>query len=153
MGKKPELTGGGLVRSCGGWSGVQELRRAKEHMKSDERILGDSNFVDSVLAITREGMEHKYRLKAMGHDLGTIVGRVSEIFTIGEAEIKSSGKEPLRVKAKSVAAYWAVKELGMAGTAVGKELGLTQSAVSRAVRRGEGIVRELGISIIKDRNA
>jgi len=41
----------------------------------------------------------------------------------------------------------------MAGTDVGKELDLTQSAVSRAVRRGEGIVRELGISIIKDGNA
>jgi hypothetical protein len=85
--------------------------------------------------------------------LGTIVTRVSRIFDISEARIKSSGKEPERVKAKSVAAYWAVRELGMAGTEVGKELGLTQSAVSRTVRRGEGIVRELGISHMDDRNA
>ena len=97
------------------------------------RILGDSDFVESVLAIAREAMEHKYRLKAMGHDLATIVRRVSEIFAIGEARIKSSGKEPLRVKARSVAAYRAVKEPVMAGTDVGKELSLTQTAVSRAV--------------------
>ena len=54
------------------------------------------------------------------------------------------------MKAKSVAAYWAVKELGMAGAEVGKELSLTQSAVSRAVRRGEEIVRELGLSIVDE---
>jgi REP-associated tyrosine transposase len=57
------------------------------------------------------------------------------------------------VKARSVAAYWAVKELGMVGTEVGNELSLTQSAVSRAVRRGEEIVKELGLSIVDDGNA
>jgi len=153
MGKRPELTGGGLVRSAGGWSGVQALRQMKDHLKSDERILGDGDFVESVLADAREAMEQKYRLKGLGYDFGTIVTRVSRIFHIPEARIQSSGKEPERVKAKSVAAYWAVRELGMAGTEVGKELGLTQSAVSRAVRRGEGIVRELDVSIIDDRNA
>ena len=42
-GKRPELTGGGLVRSAGGWNGLQALRQMKDHMKSDERILGDSS--------------------------------------------------------------------------------------------------------------
>ena len=57
------------------------------------------------------------------------------------------------MKAKSVAAYWAVKELGMAGTEVGVEASLTQSAVSRAVRRGEEIVREFGLSSYDEINA
>ena len=153
MGKKPELTGGGLVRSAGGWSELQALRQMKSHVKSDERILGDSDFVESALVDAREAMERKYRLKSPGRDLWTVVSRVSRIFDIPEARIKSSGKEPERVKAKSVAAYWAVKELGMAGTEVGNELSLTQSAVSRAVRRGEEIVRELGLSIVDGGNA
>ena len=144
MGRRPELTGGGLVRSAGGWSGLQALRQMKDRMKSDERILGDSDFVESALVGAREAMERKYRLKSLGCDLGTIVTRVSQLFDVPEARIKSSGKEPERVKAKSVAAYWAVKELGMAGTEVGNELSLTQSAVSRAVRRGEEIVGEEG---------
>jgi putative transposase len=153
MGKRPELTGGGLSRSAGGWSGLQSLRQMKIHQKSDERILGDSDFVESVLAGAREAMEQKYRLKALGYDLGIIITRVSGIFDIPKARIRSSGKEPERVRAKSVAAYWAVRELGMAGTEVGKELGLTQSAVSRAVQRGEEIVRELGISLMDVRKA
>jgi putative transposase len=153
MGRRHDLTGGGLVRSAGGWSAVEALRRKKEHMKSDERILGDGDFVDSVLADAREAMDRKYRLRGLGCDLGSIVTRVSQIFDIPESRIRSSGKEPERVKAKSVVAYWAVRELSMPGTEVGKELGLTQSAISRAVRRGEGIVRETGISIVDDRNA
>lgn len=65
--------------------------------------------------------------------MGTIVTRVSQLFDVPEARIKSFGKEPEEgVKAKSVAACWAVKELGMAGTEVGNTLSLTQSAVSRA---------------------
>ena len=153
MGKRPELTGGGLVRSAGGWTGLQTLRKMKDHMKSDERILGDSNFVESALAGAKEAAERKYRLKSLGCDLATILTRVSQLFEIPEGRIRSSGKEPERVKARSVVAYWAVKELGMAGTEVGNELSLTQSAVSRAVRRGEEIVKELGLSILDEGNA
>ncbi|GKT09532.1 hypothetical protein DSTSK_28370 [Desulforhabdus sp. TSK] len=122
-------------------------------MKSDERILGDSDFVESALVGAREAMEWRHRLKSLGCDWGTIVTRVSRLLDVPEARIKSSGKEPERVKAKSIAAHCAVKELGTAGTGVGKELGLTQSTVSRAARRGEEIVGEFGLSIVDDGNA
>jgi putative transposase len=48
LGRRLELTGGGLIRSLGGWSTVKSMRRLREHVKSDERILGDSDFVQSV---------------------------------------------------------------------------------------------------------
>ncbi|MGC8491293.1 MAG: hypothetical protein ACP5SH_06110 [Syntrophobacteraceae bacterium] len=121
--------------------------------KSDERILGDGGFVESALADARETIERKYRLRNQGQDLAVVLTRISRILSITEARIKPSGKEPERVRAKSIAAYWAVKELGLAGTEVGKALNLTQSAFSRAVRRGEVIVKELGISLIDEGNA
>ena len=43
-GQKPELVGGGLIRSAGGWHELSELRRMKIHCKNNERALGDSNF-------------------------------------------------------------------------------------------------------------
>jgi hypothetical protein len=45
MGRGPELTGGGLIRSMGGWTSVKALRSAKAYMKGDERILGDGDFL------------------------------------------------------------------------------------------------------------
>ena len=79
-GKKPELTGGGLIRSAGGWGVLKSLRRMNIHFKSDERILGDSDFVEKVFCDATEKMECEYRLEAMGYDFDTIVERVSEIF-------------------------------------------------------------------------
>jgi hypothetical protein len=51
MGRRPELVGLGLIRSLGGWRELKKIRlKGMERVKSDERILGDSNFVLSVLA-------------------------------------------------------------------------------------------------------
>jgi putative transposase len=45
MGRRPDLIGGGLIRSTGGWQAVKALGKNKIHLKGDERILGDSDFV------------------------------------------------------------------------------------------------------------
>ncbi len=49
VGKRPDLIGGGLVRSAGGWDALKGLRKIKAYMKGDERILGNSDFVETVL--------------------------------------------------------------------------------------------------------
>ncbi|MFC1811567.1 hypothetical protein ACFL03_02635 [Thermodesulfobacteriota bacterium] len=56
-------------------------------------------------------------------------------------------KEPKRVMTRNVLSYWAVRELGISGAAVGGMLGLSQSAVSRAVQRGECLVSERYLSM------
>ena len=45
QGRRDDLMGGGLIRSSGGWSTVKALRKANAHVKSDDRILGNSDFV------------------------------------------------------------------------------------------------------------
>jgi len=57
------------------------------------------------------------------------------------------GKQPQRVRASSLLCYFVVRELELTATAVGKELGLTRSAVSRTVQRGEILARDLELSI------
>jgi len=48
QGQRPELVGGGLIRSLGSWSAVLALRGRGEKQASDTRILGDSEFVQEV---------------------------------------------------------------------------------------------------------
>ncbi len=48
LGRRPDLQGGGLVRSLGGWDAVRELRRGREAYLGDERILGSADFVEAV---------------------------------------------------------------------------------------------------------
>jgi len=142
QGRRPDLVGGGLIRSLGGWEGVQGLGRWRGRFKGDERILGESEFVGEVLKASEEAMERRYGLRAEGLDLEGIVARVAEIFRMRSEEIKSGDKSPNGVAARSVVSYWAVRELGVSGTEVARRLGVTQPAVSQAVKRGARIIEE-----------
>jgi hypothetical protein len=70
QGRRDELTGGGLIRSLGGWSEVKKSRlKDLIHTKSDERILGESDFVDSVLSQADEKFERCYEVKRQGYNM------------------------------------------------------------------------------------
>jgi hypothetical protein len=148
-GKRPELTGGGLIRSLGGWSVIKSLRKLQIHLKGDERILGDSDFVEAVLRAQDEKMEQRHQLQAQGYDFEKVVSRVAEVFDIKADQILMAGKQPQRVNSRSLVCYWAVKELRMKATAVGKLLDLTQSAVTKAVQRGEKLALENKLKLIE----
>jgi REP element-mobilizing transposase RayT len=146
-GKRPELIGGGLLRSNGGWAAIKSLRRQNYHLKSDERILGDSDFVENVLNAAEEQLERKYELRSKGYDLQNLSLRVSEILSIKPGEILKPGKQPERVKARSLLCFWAVRELGYTMAELALKLDLSQPAISTCVRRGEKIVEIEGYSI------
>jgi putative transposase len=61
-GRRQDLTGGGLLRSAGGWEGVKALREEKVYQRNDERILGGGDFVGRVLASAEKAMEKRYAL-------------------------------------------------------------------------------------------
>ena len=151
QGKRPELTGGGLIRSMGGWTTIKSLRNAAVHLKGDERILGDSDFVESVLKAQDEQMEQRYKLQAQGFDFENVVSRVAEVLDIKADQILIADKQHQRAKSRSLVCYWAVKELKMKATAVSKLLGITQSAVSKAVLRGEKLALEKNLKLKKQK--
>ena len=118
------------------------------HVKGDERILGDSDFVEKVLSQASEQMERRYQLKAEGWTLSKITERVATIFDIEKAQVVVAGKQPDRVRARSVLAYWAIRDLGLTATEVGEYLGLSKSAVSRAATRGQKLIFDRSLSLI-----
>jgi hypothetical protein len=150
QGRRSELTGGGLVRSAGGWAEVKAKRRAGVAAKSDERILGDSGFVEQVLAAAGEQMERKTRLRAKGINLDTLAARVLEVLKIKADQLSRPGKQPQRVRARSLYCYWAVRELGISMTELSRFFGITVTAVSRSVERGETIANEEGFHFLED---
>ena len=90
QGRRDELVGGGLIRGPGGCSEVKSLRsKGQAHMMSDERILGGSEFVDSLLSQANERYERGYELKARGYDLNQIAKRVAEVYAMEEHEVFS----------------------------------------------------------------
>lgn len=143
QGRRPDLVGGGLVRSLGGWSALKKLRlKGQDRVKSDERILGDSEFLTALLFEANERLDRRYELKGMGYDLEKIGRRVSKIYGIEKNEIYSKGRRKVQVNARDLLCYWAVREIGMTCREIAKRLGMSQPGIGYAVRRGEKIVKK-----------
>jgi len=147
-GKQPDLTGGGLLRSTGGWTALKELRKSGIRVKGDERILGDSDFVENVLKYAEEELEQKYCLKAKGYDFDRITKRVAEVMDMKTEQVTAYGKSPRTVKSRSLLCFWAHRKLGMTTVEIGKKLNISQSAVSRSSIRGQKIERENKFEVI-----
>jgi len=143
-GRRPELTGGGVVRSAGGWATLSARRRAGDRVHGDERILGESEFVDTTLAAAGEEYERRYRLRARRCDFDWLLQRMAATTGLTPADLAAPTKSPARVEYRSMLCYGAVREMGLPGTAVAKRLGVTQSAVSRLVARGERLIAKRG---------
>ena len=148
MGRRKDLTGGGLIRSMGGWEAVKSMRKANMFEKSDERILGDGNFVNHALAMAEEQLERTNLLISRGYNLEKIADHVSVVMYIDASEIWKSGKSRRRVAARSLLCFWAVRELGISMTEMSRRLNLSLSAVSQSVIRGERIAGESGFELL-----
>ncbi len=150
QGRRPELVGGGLIRSLGGWAEVKKLRlKGQDRMKGDERILGDGEFVMNILSEADERMDRRYELKSRGYTLHKLAQRVEEIYQIDREDLYSKSRQKIRAEARSVFCYWAVRELGVEGTQIAKKLQMSQPGVAYAVRKGERIVKAEAIQMIE----
>ncbi len=146
QGRRPELVGGGLIRSLGGWEEVKK-KRGRERVKGDERILGDSGFVLEVLREAEEGFTRRYHLKSKGYDLDWLEERVCEVCGIGPGKISSGSRERAKAEARALYCYWASRELGYSLTDIAKRVGMSVPGVGYAVRRGEKLADSRGLDV------
>lgn len=149
-GKRPDLTSGGLLRSIGEWTRLKNLRKAGIRVKEDERILGDSDFVETVIASAKEAFEERYILKARGIDFDHVVIRVAEVMKLSPDQVTAYGKSPQTVQARSLLCFWAHRKLGMTTIEIARRLKISQPAASRSSKRGEQIEKENRFELIDE---
>jgi len=145
QGRRPELVGGGLIRSMGGWTAVRASNRAALRMKSDERILGDSDFVGKILEGANEAFESRYALKQQGYDLEKVSRRVCRLTGVDPEQLFSGGKQPQIVQARSLFCFWACRELGRKTglPAGGQPIGAPRRATGQRQRMAATAMRNL----------
>jgi REP element-mobilizing transposase RayT len=148
--RRDDLTGGGLIRSSGGWEALTAKRAKGFKAKGDERILGSSDFVERILSESEDTLNNSLRLKLEGYDINRLAVKVEEISGINP--LKARGKYRAAVRARRIFCYWAVRELGFQGTEIGRLLGISQPGVSLSVMDGEKIVIEEKLRLNEDGN-
>jgi putative transposase len=147
-GERPELIGGGLIRSLGGWMAAKAARGGKDRIKGDERILGDGDFVKEVLESCRQKLEQRNRNLVRGHDFDWLVGKVATLLSLDPEIVTRRGRYPDTVEARSVLCYWAARDLGISTLELAKRLGVSQPTASQSAKRGEKIVKEKGFKLM-----
>jgi putative transposase len=139
QGARQDLSGGGLVRSLGGWA---EITGHALRTKGDQRILGDSEFVLGVLNEAGEHLERKTLLKHRGHTLDAVAETISRLYNINREDILSKGRQSPCVEARSVLCHIAKRDLGISLADLARRLGMTVSAIGYAATRGKAIAQE-----------
>jgi putative transposase len=131
QGRRPELVGGGLIRSMGGWCQVLSLKRKGIKVASDERILGGEEFVQRVLSEAGEKEEETLRLSRRVSDLAALAKNILKGEGIGELEFRSGRRGRKVVRARKIFCQLAVGKMGYPGAEVARYLGVTTSSVNR----------------------
>ncbi len=130
QGRRPELVGGGLIRSAGGWSGIKALRSENMRVMGNERILGGGDFVQSVLELAQEQYEKKNLARSKGFGLETLIERVAEKLGLAATDLQSAGKQRMSVRGRSSMCALAIDYLGISGRELSRRLNLSPSAVT-----------------------
>jgi REP element-mobilizing transposase RayT len=136
LGRRPELVGGGLIRSMGGWSEVLALRGRGEKQRSDQRILGDSEFVQDVISGLDDLVKKNLRLSGQRINIEELAQWVCKKYNISLGELRSGSRRRNVAKARGSISWIAVRELGYSGADVARYLGVTNSCVTRFVASG-----------------
>jgi hypothetical protein len=134
-GRCHELTGGGLIRSAGGWRSLKEAYRAGTRLAGDERLLGSSEFVESTLKQAGEDYERRMLLQSAGLGLEELIGGVCRYFEIEEKELTAPTRRTAIAQVRGLIAHMATREMSIPGSAVARRLNQDRSSISRAAQR------------------
>jgi REP element-mobilizing transposase RayT len=131
QGRRPDLVGGGLIRSLGGWAQVRSLRRKDSPVASDARILGSGAFVEGLLAEAARREKETLRLTQKMIALPALARDLTAKEGVAEGALRSGSRSRGLVRARRLFCQLAVRGMGYSGAEVARFLGVTTSAVNR----------------------
>jgi hypothetical protein len=134
-GRCSDLTGGGLIRSAGGWRPVKEAYRDGIRLSSDERILGSSGFVEQTLKRAGEAYDRKTRLRSAGVDLSQVIEAVCRELEVDGKELTGTSKRLKVAHARAMVSHIATRGLSISGSEVARRLKGDRSACAVQPRR------------------
>ncbi len=138
QGRRPELVGGGLVRSMGGWSQVLSLKGAGGVMQYDARILGGGDFVADIL---KEADRKSARfLPSQNREavIGAVIQKkICRQEGIGEKVLCLGGRARKVSQVRAMIASHLRWEHGISMAEIARHVGVCTSAVANSLRKKE----------------
>ncbi|NLD37867.1 MAG: hypothetical protein GX654_13450 [Desulfatiglans sp.] len=136
-GRRDDLVGGGLVRTLGGWSQVLSLRKGKEKVLCDERILGQDEFVEGILAEAEGKVSGQISINKRIIDTEKRILAACEKEGVSVEALKGGSRRGLLPALRSKLSKELVEKYGLTMAEAARQLGVTTSAISRIFERNK----------------
>ena len=144
MGGLSAETGGGPIRSKGGWSQVLSARRKGQSEESDERILGSGDFVNAILKEAGEKTRAQLKLRRTGTTIIKVINEECARRRISPLELKSGSRRRKVCVLRAAIGKRGLDELGLSMAEIARHVGVSTSSIARAFARLEEEGRESG---------
>lgn len=131
QGQRPELIGGGLIRSQGGWSQVFSMRRQRAAEKSDERILGSGEFVEKMVAETEERQDRQLSGAAALRKVEETISAICKEDGVKAAEMKGGSRRRQISRIRKKIALELIERYGIPMALIARATGVTTAAISK----------------------
>jgi REP element-mobilizing transposase RayT len=135
LGKRPDLTGGGLIRSMGGWSIVKSMRKVGVTEASDERILGGGEFVSDLISQAEEKIKYQLPAKDLKNSIRKEIEKHCKREKVTIKMLRSGSRIRPLPKMRKELALKLVKEYGVSLAEAARQLGVSTSGVAQIIRR------------------
>lgn len=144
-GKRTDLTGGGLIRSAGGWKQAKIILRGREKWAYDERILGSSEFVQGILReVQKPKLKEHHLMQDPEKSLEALINTVASLFKLNTAEVTSGSRRRCVVEARKVISFVAIRKRGMSLARVSARMNVSKQSIIRGMEGGEKVLDEDG---------
>ena len=134
-GRRPELVGGGLVRSMGGWSVVKAMRRSGERELSDDRILGGGEFVERIIKEAEEKIKYQLSVSENPQKIDELMTKICKDERMSIEELKAGSRRKEVSEVRKRIEIESVKRHGVALAEVARRVGVSTSGVSKILKR------------------
>ena len=136
------MTGGGLIRSQGGWSQVLAMQRSGKKEEADERILGSGEFVHAIMREAEDLQLRQTKLRRRGKGIGDIIREECAKCGVSERELTQGSRRQKVSRTRAIIALRCKEEIGCPGAEIARHLGVTTTSINRAVERAEGLSKD-----------
>lgn len=135
MGRRPDLVGGGLVRSQGGWSSVITMRKRKVRELADERILGPGDFVERIIEEAEENLKRSLKNNLSKNQIETLILKTCKSSGVHIDELRSGGRRKAVSRIRSKLTIDLVQRHGVSLSETARHMGVSTSAIGNLLKR------------------
>ena len=135
QGRRPELVGGGLLRSRGGWAEVVAMRKHGDKEVTDERVLESGEFVATLLREADARVRERWATRPRPQAVAVYVEQRCDKAGVSVQALRQGSRSYRVSKVRAILARELVNDQGLSLAETARQLGVTTSAICKALQK------------------